>query len=105
MHLICKTMSPFYLRMLYAKFGLNWAISSGEEEYLYFAYFVNIFSLFRDYLPLKKGMVLPLNILESPSHKDELTSWFCMEKIHFLKLDFFVIIFPWKRAWFFISQT
>ena len=35
MVLICKTFSPFYLGMLYAKFGLNWPISSEEEFYLY----------------------------------------------------------------------
>ena len=34
MVLICKTLSSFYLRMFYAKFGLNWPISF-EEEFLY----------------------------------------------------------------------
>ena len=31
MVLICKTLSPFYQGMLYAKFGLNWPIISGEK--------------------------------------------------------------------------
>ena len=32
--------------------------------------FVNVFSFFRDYLPLVKGWALHLNKLESPSPKD-----------------------------------
>jgi hypothetical protein len=32
----------------------------------------SVFSLFRYYLPLKKGYPLPLNKLESPSRKDDL---------------------------------
>ena len=35
-------------------------------------YFVNVFSLFRNYLPLEKGRVLHLCKLESPSPKDAL---------------------------------
>ena len=34
--------------------------------------FVNVFSLFRNYLPLEKGWVLHLNKLESPSPKNAL---------------------------------
>ena len=34
--------------------------------------FVNVFSLFRNYLPLEKGRALHLNKLESPSPKDAL---------------------------------
>ena len=34
--------------------------------------FVNVFSLFRNYLPLEKGGALHLNKLESPSPKDAL---------------------------------
>ena len=37
-----------------------------------FLNFVNVFSLFRNYLPLGKGGALHLNKLESPSHKDAL---------------------------------
>ena len=37
-----------------------------------FLNFVNVFSLFRNYLPLEKGGVLHLNKLESPAPKDAL---------------------------------
>ena len=35
--------------------------------------FVNVFSLFRNYLPLEKGRALHLNKLESPSPGDTFT--------------------------------
>ena len=38
-----------------------------------FLNFVNVFSLFRYYLPLEKGGALHLNKLESPSSKDDLS--------------------------------
>ena len=48
-----------------------------------FLNFVNVFSLFRNYIPLEKGGVLHLNKLESPSPKDalcqvwlQLAQWF-----------------------------
>ena len=37
-----------------------------------FLNFINVFSLFRNYLPLEKGRALHLNKLESPSPKDAL---------------------------------
>ena len=37
-----------------------------------FLNFVNVFSLFRNYIPLEKGMALHLNKLESPSIKKDL---------------------------------
>ena len=87
--------------MIYAKFGFNWPISYGEE--FFFLYFVNIFLLFRDYLPLKKDMTLPLN--KSPSPKDALcqvwlkVTWWFWRKYFFLKTSsmyfhFFLIIYP-----------
>ena len=54
--------------MLCAKFGLNWLNCSGEEDFL----FGNVFSLFRNYLPLEKGRALYLNELKSPSSNDAL---------------------------------
>ena len=45
-------------RMLCAKFGWFWRRR--------FFNFVNVFSLFRNYLPLEKGTTLHLNKLESP---------------------------------------
>ena len=62
-------LNPLHPRMLCAKFGWNWLSGSGEEDFLYF---VNVFSLFCNYLPLEKGRVLHLNKLESPSPKDAL---------------------------------
>ena len=45
--------------------------------------FVNVFLLFRNYLPLEKGVALPLNKFKSPSPKDamcqvwlKLAQWF-----------------------------
>ena len=37
-----------------------------------FFYFVNVYSLICNYLPLEKGRALDLNNLESTSHKDAL---------------------------------
>ena len=46
MVLFCKTLSPFHLRMLYAKFGWNWPNGSAEEDFhissMYFCSFVII---------------------------------------------------------------
>ena len=57
-----------------AKFGLNWLSGSGEED---FFNFVNVFSLFRNYLPLEKGGALHLNKLGSSLPKDALCQvWF-----------------------------
>ena len=49
--------------------GWDWLSGSGEEDFLNF---VNVFSLFRNYLPLEKGGALHLNKLEFPSPKDAL---------------------------------
>ena len=58
--------------------------------------FVNVFSLFRNYLPLEKGVVLYMNKHKSPSPKDalcqvrlKLAGWFFREK----KLKFRQCIF------------
>ena len=51
------------------KFGWNWPSGSWEED---FFNFVNVFSLFRNYLRLEKGCALHLNKLEPPSPKDAL---------------------------------
>ena len=66
---IWTNLNPLYPRMLCAKFGWNWLSGSGEED---FFNFVNVFSLFRYYLPLEKGGALHLNKLESPLPKDAL---------------------------------
>ena len=70
--------------MLCAKIDWNWLSCSGEEN---FFNFVNVYSLFRNYLPLEKGGALHLNKLESPSPKDDLcqvwlklAQWFCRRR-------------------------
>ena len=45
MVLICKTYSPFYLGKLYAKFGLNWPISSEEEFFFIYIFHQYIFAI------------------------------------------------------------
>ena len=55
--------------MLCAKFVLNWPSGSGEED---FFNFVNVFSVFHNYLPLEKGGALHMIKVESPSPKDAL---------------------------------
>ena len=59
-------------------------------EYVF--YFLNVFTLFRNYFPLEKDGALHLNKLESPSHKDalcqvwlKLAKWFWRRR--FLKFD------------------
>ena len=77
-----------------AKFGWNKPSGSGEE----FFNFVNVFSLFRNYLPLEKGGVLHLNKLESPSPGDnlcqvwlKLTQWFWRRRFRQCIFHYFVI--------------
>ena len=64
-----KNLNNLQKRMVCAKFGWNWPSGSGEEDFLIF---VNVFSLFRNYLPLEKDRALRLNKFESPSPKDAL---------------------------------
>ena len=53
--LFWTNLNPLHPRMHCAKFGWNWLSGSGEED---FFNFVNVFSLFRNYLPLEKGRAL-----------------------------------------------
>ena len=73
----------------------------------FFKNFINVFSLFRNYLPLEKGGDLHLNKLESPYKRMILAkfgwnwlsgfeeAFFLISSIYF---HFFVIISLWKRA-------
>ena len=77
---IWTNLNPHHSRMLCAKFGWNWPCGSREE---YCFNFINVFSLFCNYLPLEKDRALYLNKPESPSPKDalckvwlKLTQWF-----------------------------
>ena len=45
-------LNPLHPMLLCAKFGRYWPCGSGEEDVLKF---VNVFSQFRNYLPLEKG--------------------------------------------------
>ena len=69
--------------------------------------FVNLFSLFRNYLPLEKGGTLHLNKVESPSPKDALCQvcfklaqlFWRRSFLNFVNVfSLFVIISTWKRA-------
>ena len=68
---IWTNLNPLYPRMFCAKFGWNWPSGSGEED---FFNFINVFSLFHNYmyLPLEEGGALHLNKFESPLPKDAL---------------------------------
>ena len=73
-----------------------------------FLNFVNVFTLFRNYLPLEKGGALHLNKVKSPSPKWMLCAKFGWnwpsgsEEKDFLILSiyfcYFAIISPWKRT-------
>ena len=70
--------------------------------------FVNVFALFRNYLPLVKGWALHLNNFESPSPKNELckvwlkfVQWFLRKRFFFNFVDVFTLFrnyFPLERA-------
>ena len=64
---IRKKLNSLLPRMLCAKFGWHWP--SVLEKKIFFN-FVNVFSLFRYYPPLEKGVALRSKKHESPSHKD-----------------------------------
>ena len=77
-----------------------------------FFHFVNVFSVFRNYLPLEKGRALHLNKTQSPSPKDalcqvwlKLALWFWRRRFFLISsmyFGYFINISPWKRAWPFI---
>ena len=60
---IWTNLKPLHPRVHCAKVGWNWPSGSGEEI---FFHFVNVFSLFRNYLPVEKGVAFYLNKLETP---------------------------------------
>ena len=88
--IIWTNLNPLHPRMLCATFGWNWLSGTGEEDFLNF---VNVFSLFRNYLPLEKGRAIHLNKLESPLPKDalyqvwlKLAQWFWRRRfLNFVK--------------------
>ena len=83
-------------------------IGSVVLEKKIFFNFVNVFSLFRNYLPFEKDGALHLNKLDFPSPKDalckvwlKLAQWFWRRRF-FLILSmyfrYFIIISPWRRV-------
>ena len=54
-----------------AKFGWNWPSGSGER----FLNFVDVTSLFRNYLPIQKGGTIHLKNNESSSPKCQIWTW------------------------------
>ena len=82
---IWTNLTPLNPRMLCSKFGWKWPSDSGDE---YFLNFVNVFSLFPNYLPLEKVGAIHLNKLESPFHQDlfchvwfKLAQWFWRRRV------------------------
>ena len=60
-----------------------------------FLNFANVFSLFRNYLPLEKGRALHLNKLESPLLKDALCQvWLKLAQWFWRRIIFFLILSP-----------
>ena len=91
---IWKNLNPLYPRKLCAKFDWNW--SSGSVSRRRFFKFVNVFSPFRNYLPLKEDEALNMNKLEFPSPKDDfcqfwlkLTQWFWRRRFYFKFVNVF----------------
>ena len=66
---IWTKLNPLHPKLLCAKFGWNMGEWFWRRRFLNF---VNVFSLFRNYLPSEKGGALHLKKLESPSPKDAL---------------------------------
>ena len=95
---------PPHPKMICAKFEWNWPSGPGIEDVFKF---VNVFSLFRNYLPLEKDRALHLNKLDFLSPKDicakfgwNWSSGSGVEYFYISSMYFrnFVIISPGKRA-------
>ena len=75
---IWTNLNSLYHMMLCDKFGWYWHCGSGDWRFLYF---VNAFSLIRNYLPLEMGLALHLIKFESTLPKDVLCQvWLKMAK-------------------------
>ena len=85
-----KKLNPHHPRMLCAKCGWSWPSGSWEQDFINY---VNVFSLFRYYLPLEKGVALHLKKLEFPSPNDalcqvwlKLGQWFLRRFLKFVNV-------------------
>ena len=99
---IWTNLNPLYLAMFCAKFNWNWPCGSR------FSYFVDVFLLFRNYLPLQKGVVLNLYKFKFPLPKDELcqvwlklAQWFWRGKLlNFVNVFFAILLSsPFGKGW------
>ena len=104
MVLFCKTLSPFHLRMLYAKFGWNWPNGSAEEDFhissMYFCSFVIISPskkagpfIWMTLNPLHPRMPCAKLLWNWPSG-----SWEEDFHIWLMYFHYYIIISPWKRG-------
>ena len=99
MILICKILSLFYLKMLYARLGFKTGPLILEKNFtIYISH--NVFSLFRNYLPLKKDIALPLYNW-NPHHPRmllpslvEISPWFSRVLISSMYFRYLLIIMP-----------
>ena len=99
---IWTNLSCHHPSMICAKFDSNWFLRRR------FLNFINVFSLFRNYLPLEKVGALCLYKFEYPSTNDtlcqvwlKLAQWFCRKGdfyISSMNFHYFVIISPLKRT-------
>ena len=102
-----KGRGPFFLTNLNSHHLLDcigcfvpslYKIGSVLLEYIFFKFF-NVFSLFRNYLPLEKGVAFHLNKLESPLSKDALSQvWLKLDRWFWRRFLNFVIIYPLEQG-------
>ena len=102
MVLVCEIFSLLHPRMLYAKLGWNWPKTRR------FLDFVNVFLLFCNHLPVKKGWpyiwtnfntLHPRMLCAKFGWNWPIGSWeddFLISSMYFC---YFVHISPWKKAW------
>ena len=96
-------LNPLHPRMHCDKFGWNWPSGSGEE---FFFNFVNVFLLFRNYLPLEKSGALHLNKLSSPSPKDALCLvWLKLAQWFWRRFFNFVNVFSLFHNYFLLEKS
>ena len=109
MVLACKTLGSIHPMMLCAcQIWMKLAQLFLRKSVLHL---YNVFWFFCNYLHLKKGMILHLNKLESPSPRILCTrfgwnwpngSWEDEFKISSMYFRYFIIISTWERTWTFI---
>ena len=105
---ICKKLEPLLHKDALCQAGWNWPSGAREKNY-----FVIVFSLFQNYLPLEKDVAIHLNKQEFPSPMAalyqvwlKLAEFFWRRRYFEIMLSLYfrylVIISPWNKAWPFI---